>query len=71
MALPLSSLDPLEPMRPAGAEGDRDDAKSVAAALRATLLFLAIIGFLAWAGAADAQPPGVPHPVATAGAPSG
>lgn len=69
MALPLSRLDPLEPMRPTSAEGD--DAKSVAAALRATLLFLAIIGFLAWAGAADAQPPGAPHQVATARAPSG
>ena len=64
MALPLSSLDPLKPMRPTGAEGD--DAKSVGEALRATLLFLAIIGFLAWAGAADAQSSYAPHHVPAA-----
>jgi len=69
MALPLSSLDPLEPMRPTSAEGD--EAKSVGEALRATLLFLAIIGFLAWAGAADAQPSCAPHHVAAADPPSG
>ena len=69
MTLHLSSLDPLEPMRPTDAEGD--DAKSVGEALRATLLFLAIIGFLAWAGVADAQPSCAPHHVAAAGPPSG
>ena len=69
MALPLSDRDPLAPISPTGA--DRDDAQSVGDALRATLLFLAILGFLAWAGAADAQPPRVPHQLATADAPSG
>jgi hypothetical protein len=49
----LSSLDALESARPAQMDGD--DAKSVGEALRATLLFLVIIGFLAWAGAADAH----------------
>lgn len=31
---------------------DDDDAKSIAQALRAVLVFLALVGFLAWAGIA-------------------
>ena len=61
----LSSVDALEPAHPAHLDGD--EAKSVGEALRATLFFLAIIGFLAWAGVADAHTlcaPGGGHVIA-------
>jgi hypothetical protein len=70
MNLHLSSLDAVDAAR--RADPEQDDARSVAAALRATLVFLAIIGLLAWAGIAEAQ---VPNAVeadrgAAAGAPT-
>jgi hypothetical protein len=36
---------------------DDEDAKSVAQALRAVLVFLALVGFLAWAGIAAGMTP--------------
>jgi hypothetical protein len=63
MSLPLSQLDALEPMRRLVSEGD--DARSVGEAMLAVLLFLIIMGFLAWAGVADASAPGLPSSTAS------
>ena len=69
MSLPLSRLDALEPARRLAAEGD--DAKSVGEAMRAVLLFLIIMGFLAWAGVAEASAPLSPSSPASATARTG
>lgn len=50
MTRPLAGRDATT--TPRRASGDDDDAKSVAQALRAVLLFLALAAFVAWTGIA-------------------
>lgn len=54
---PRSSTDAAIARR---AAPDDDDANSIAQALRAVLVFLALVGFLAWAGIAESISLGAP-----------
>jgi hypothetical protein len=53
---------PLSGVRSAGDSppGDFDEERSIGAALRVTLLFVAIVVLLLWAGASDAASPALP-----------
>jgi hypothetical protein len=59
MPRPVSRFDALDPAQRFA--GEEDDAKSVSEALRAVLLFLTIVGFLAWAGVVEGASAGGHH----------